>query len=427
MNIAMFTNLYLPLVGGIQRSIATFKREFEERGHRVLVVTPEVKDQPLDDPTVVQVPAIQNFSGSDFSVAIPLPGYLSQTLDEFAPELVHSHHPFLLGDTAVRAATKRECPLVFTYHTMWEHYLHYAPDDSPAMQRFVKRMAAEYCNLCDHVIAPCESIAEILRERDITTPISAISTGIDTERFHDGDGDVARERAGVPHNAFVAGYIGRLGPEKNLTFVAEALVRFCRRRKDAHALIVGTGEAAADVEQVFAEADLGDRLHMPGVLQGSDLVDAYHALDAFVFASKSETQGLVLAEALAAGCPVVALDAPGARDVVEDGKNGRLLMDEDAEGFAKALRRFAEHTPSEYAELQKAALAAGGRLSRGNCAEQMLELYQQLVADHTSASRDSAWRAWSRTRERLAAEWQLWSGRAAAAAEAATPERPVSG
>ncbi len=422
MNIAMFTNLYLPLVGGIQRSIATFKRELEQRGHHVLVVTPKLADQPLDDPAVVQVPAIQNFNGSDFSVALPIPGYLSHTLDEFAPDIVHSHHPFFLGDTAVRAATKRACPLVFTYHTMWEHYLHYAPADSPAMQTFVKRMAAEYCELCDQVIAPCESIAEILRDRGVTTPIHAIPTGIDAARFASGARDAGRQRLDIPPAALLAGYIGRLGPEKNLHVVADALVRLCRQRDDARALIVGRGDMVPELRRTFDDAGLHERLHMPGVLEGQELVDAYHALDVFVFASKSETQGLVLAEAMAAHRPVVALDAPGARDIVVDGRNGRLVEHEDPARLADAITDIADLPQAQRTALQDAAAETGTHFSSDQCATRLVELYKEVLQRKTK-SRTSATSAWTRSLERLGAEWHLWSGRAAAVADAAQTDK----
>jgi glycosyltransferase involved in cell wall biosynthesis len=419
MNIAMFTNLYLQIVGGVQRSIATFKREFEQRGHRVLVVTPALNDKTLKDPTIVQVPAIQNFNGSDFSVAIPIPGYLTRTLDEFAPDIAHAHHPFLLGATAMRAATKYGCPLVFTYHTMWEQYLHYAPADSLAIQTFVKRMAAEYCNLCDHVIAPCASIAAILRERNVTTPITVIPTGIDVARFQRGDGEAGRRRVGIPPGSFVAGHVGRLAREKNLVVVAKALIRLCAERADARALVVGEGEEAARIERMFQDAGMADRLHMPGTLQNQELVDAYHALDVFAFASKSETQGLVLAEAMAAGRPVVALEAPGARDILRDGGNGRLLEREDAVGFAHAILEIADLPADQYSLMQQTARETAKEYSNENCVARALELYNQLTTQKAKR-RAVAENAWSRSLRRLEAEWNLWSGRAAAAGNAMT-------
>lgn len=420
MNVAMFTNLYLPLVGGIQRSIATFKREFEKRSHHVLVVTPALDNGSVNDPDVIEVPAIQNFNGSDFSVAIPIPGYLSKTLDDFAPDLVHSHHPFFLGDAALRAATKRDRPLVFTYHTMWEHYLHYAPSDSPAMQEFVKRMAIEYCNLCDQVITPCASIADILRDRGVTVPMTAIPTGIDTARFCAGDGTELRQQHDIPADAPVAGYIGRLGPEKNLEFVAAVLTEFCRREPTAHALIVGRGESATRVKDIFSDAGCADRLHMPGVLEGEPLINAYHALDVFVFGSKSETQGLVLAEAMAAGCPVVALDAPGARDIVRDGENGRLLDEEDASAFAAAVGEALTAPEGERRAMQESARQTGDAYSSGHCAERMLELYEQVP--RRSRRERTAPGAWRHSLRQLETEWNLWTGRAVAAGRALTSE-----
>ncbi len=417
MNIAMFSNLYLPLVGGVPYSIATFKREFEQMGHKVLVVTPEL-DEPRDDPDVVEVPAVQNFNGSDFPMAVPVPGYLSKTLEEFSPDLVHTHHPFLLGDTALRTAISRDRPLVFTYHTMWEHYLHYAPADSPAMQEFVKQMAAAYCDLCDHVITPSESIAEILRERGVTTPITALPTGIETDRFRNGDAGEGRRRLGIPADAPVAGYIGRLGPEKNLGVVADALIEFCRRRPSARALVVGYGEDTKRIRGAFEDAGLADRLYMPGTLSGQELIDAYHALDVFVFASRSETQGLVLAEAMAAGRPVVAVDAAGARDVVRDGENGHLIPSEDPTALADAILAVIEQHETDLTAMQKVAVATAEELSSSACAARAVELYNEVLR-HTIKDRTAAESAWARSLRVLEAEWNLWRGRVEAAAAAA--------
>lgn len=419
MKIVMMTNLYRPHVGGIQRSIEWFAGEFRRRGHEVLIAAPRVERHPLNEPDVVEVPAIQNFSESGFSLALPLPRELTERLDDFEPDIIHSHHPFLLGDSAMRAAAKRDLPLVFTYHTMWEHYLHYAPADSPAMQRFVKRMAVEYCNLCDQVIAPCESIAEILRERGVETPIAAIPTGIDAERFQHGDRQAGRAQLGLPDDAFVAGYIGRLGPEKNLGFVAQALVALCQAREHAQAVIVGNGEAVPEIQRVFDEAGLSDRLHLPGILKDEALVNAYHALDAFVFASKSETQGLVLAEAMAAGRPVVALDAPGAREIVRDGENGRLLENEQVAAFREALLQLADQPADEREALQTAARQTSADYTSGRCAERVLALYERLRTQGAKR-RDVEDHAWTRSLRQLATEWQLWRGRAAAAGNAFT-------
>ena len=167
MNIAMFTNTYLPHVGGVANSVRRLTEDCRERGHHVCVVAPEFPDMPDEEKEIIRVPAIQNFNGSDFSVSLPAPFLLSETLDEFKPEIIHTHHPYLLGDTALRVSANRDLPLVLTYHTMYERYTHYVPGDSPRFKRFVIELASGFANLCDHVIAPSESIAQILKERNI--------------------------------------------------------------------------------------------------------------------------------------------------------------------------------------------------------------------------------------------------------------------
>lgn len=132
MRIVMITNTYTPHVGGVARSVEAFTTAYRERGHEVLVVCPEFENAPEEGSGVVRVPAIQRFNGSDFSVVLMAPRWLRRKVEAFRPDLVHSHHPFLLGATAVRLARMLDVPLVFTHHTMYEHYTHYVPGDSPA-------------------------------------------------------------------------------------------------------------------------------------------------------------------------------------------------------------------------------------------------------------------------------------------------------
>ena len=312
MNIWMMTNTYTPFVGGVARSVTAFTRECRKAGHRVLVVAPVYEGAPKSEEDVVRIPAIQDFNGSDFSVALPVPGYLTAYFDECRPDVVHSHHPHLLGNTAVRIASRFSRPLVFTHHTMYEQYLHYVPAEAARMREFVIALVTGYCNLCDCIIAPSQSVAEILRERGVESPIEIIPTGVDVRAVREG------RRRGV--SLHCAGFRGR--PSSPATWAGWRRRRTCRswrRRcgrlppgpKNGHFLVVGSGPSANEIKRVFREAGLRRRLHLVGSLEGQDLVDAYHAMDVFVFASRSETQGMVLTEAMAAGKPVVALDAPG--------------------------------------------------------------------------------------------------------------------
>lgn len=404
MNVLMFTNTYLPIVGGVSESVQRLKRQLQAAGHRVLVVAPRLEGQPRKERDVVRVVAVQHFNGSDFSLPVPIPGQLHEAIEAFDPDIVHAHHPFLLGDTAARAAETYGLPLIFTHHTLYEHYTHYVPGDSPRMQRFAVALATQYTWLCDEVIAPSESIRDLLRQREANPRISVVPSGVDTARFAVGDGTHWRHRLGIPEAAYVIGHLGRLALEKNLAFLAQAVAEALVRAPEAHFLVVGEGEARGDIQALAEARGVAGRLHFTGRLQGQSLIDAYHAMDVFAFASHSETQGMVVAEAMAAGLPVVAIDAPGVREVVVEGRNGRLLAGDDVDAMAEVLAALA--APDVRLPLAKAALEAAAEYDEARCAERCLAVYRRAIArggPFTHADEGG----WERIRHRLGAEWHM--------------------
>ncbi|RXE49734.1 glycosyl transferase family 1 [Chromohalobacter israelensis] len=401
----MFTNTYCPIVGGVSESVQRLKRCLQRQGHSVLIVAPKLDGQPRFERDVVRVVAMQRFNGSDFSLPVPVPGQLYEAIEAFQPDLVHAHHPFLLGDTAARVAQTYGLPLIFTHHTLYEHYTHYVPGDSPRMQRFAIALASEYTRLCDAVIAPSESIAELLAQRGVRAEkVRVIPSGVDTRTFAQGDGGRWRQRFGIPDDAMVVGHVGRLAMEKNLDFLAAALARFLARHPKARALIVGEGEARMAMHEHAAREGVADRFHYTGKLHDQALIDAYHAMDAFAFASHSETQGMVIAEAMAAGLPVVAINASGVREVLRDGVNGIMLPGDDIDAFANALETLQSSARRE--ALRQGALESAHAFDERRCAERCLTVYRQVLEAETSAAeRDDG--AWEKVRGRLEAEWRL--------------------
>lgn len=374
--------------------MATFASELRRLGCAVRVVAPEFDDQPADETDVVRIPAIQRFNGSDFSVRLPIPGLLDETIEAFDPQVVHSHHPFLLGDTALRIAAARGLPLVFTHHTMYEQYTHYVPLDSPAMKRFVAKLAVGYCGLCDRIVAPSRSVADILRRRGVRRPIEEIPTGVDVAKFGSADGAALRRELGIPATAPVVGHLGRLAPEKNLAFLGEAIGAYLWRDEGAYALVAGDGPSRAALRDYFEREGLADRVRLPGTLVGDALLRAYAAMDVFAFASKSETQGMVLAEAMASGKPVVALDAPGAREIVRDGVNGRLLKRDGVFAFATAIAGLTAAPAEERAKFREGALATAREFSQEVCAAKLLALYEDVLRApplHAASPDDYPW------------------------------------
>jgi len=405
MNILMMTNTYKPILGGLERSIEGFSNEYRKLGHNVKIVAPEFPDmKPEAD--VIRIPAIQNFNGSDFSIQLPIPGPLIEALGDFKPHLIHTHHPFLVGDTALRMATKYNVPLVFTHHTLYEENVHYVPGNDEALKRFVVELSTGYANLADHVFAPSESVMRLIKERGVKTPVSVVPTGINLEMFAKGDGQAARKKHNIPADAFVVGHIGRLAAEKNLEFVTRAVAEFMKKEKRAHFLIGGKGPSEDALKEIMTKEGVADRLHLAGVVKGQDLVDTYQAMDVFVFASQSETQGLVITEAMAAAIPVVAVDAPGVREVVVDGINGRLLARESIEDYVAALEWLAAQPKTNVIKIKKACKDTAGEFSTDKCTQRAMKVYVNLVVEGFFRKEvdDSTW---SKTTRMIQTQWEL--------------------
>jgi glycosyltransferase involved in cell wall biosynthesis len=237
-----------------------------------------------------------------------------------------------------------------------------------------------------------------------------------------GDGARFRRAHGIDRGDRVVGHLGRLAPEKNLSYLAEAAAGLLSRENGVF-LVVGDGASAEDIRRIFQDRDLENRLVMTGKLTGEDLRDAYHAMDLFVFASKTETQGMVLVEAMAAGLPVVALDAPGVREVIRDKENGRLRPGAaSTEIFAEAAAE-GFRDPEAARTWSRGALSTAESFSRKHMAERLLRLYLSAQYGHQGDTRPpEEFIPWDKLLRGLKAEWDLLSQKATASMESMKEE-----
>ncbi len=330
----MITNTYAPHVGGVARSVQRFTDEYRKFGHNVTIAAPG-EHQPSDR-NVLRIPSIPDINGSSFSFPIITKklesSLIIHELFTNKPDIIHSHHPFLLGNTARRLSDYFKVPLIFTHHTMYEQFAYAAGNLGRNHPMFFADLATEYANTCDVVIAPSKSTKEILTSRGVKTPIKICPTGLSLHKFAQGTRSALRRKLKIHPSSPVIGYVGRLAPEKNLEFLGKAASGYLFQNPTAHFIVVGDGPYADTLKSQIQS----NRCHFTGSLNGQDLTDAYHAMDLFVFSSVSETQGMVLVEAMAAGLPVVAINAPGIRDVIVNHYNGRLVF-QNIDDFIEAI------------------------------------------------------------------------------------------
>ena len=334
MRVALFTNNYLPFRGGVTTAVETLRTGLEAAGHQAWVFAPGARGA-ADPPFVFRYPAIPAPTYPGFAVPVPVSPHLARVARGLRPDVVHVQHPFLLGLTGRRLARRLGVPLVFTYHTRYEKYAHYVPLPERVVATLAVRLACRFADRADLVVAPSVAIAETLRERGVRAPVAVIPTGVPLDHFRPGDRGVARATLGLDPGRLSCLYVGRLDREKSVERVIEAFALIAGALPEAELLLVGQGAHAAALRRLAAASPGAGRIRLLGGHAREALPAFYRAADLFLFASETETQGLVLAEAHACGLAAVAVRASGVEEVVVDGETG-LLTKPDARDLADA-------------------------------------------------------------------------------------------
>lgn len=379
MNIGVFADSYKPYTSGVVTSICTFREELERKGHRVYIFAPQYPEYKDDDPFVhrfISVPAPGN---PDYTLAIPVSPRIYALTKKLDLDIVHVHSPFILGRYGAKVARRYDLPLVFTYHTMYDQYVHYVPVARELARDVTIRYSRHFCNQCDLVIAPSHEVKEMIKQHNIKTEVEVIPTGVPLRKFQQGDDTWLRRTYNIPADHLVCIFVGRLTKEKNIDFLLKAFSSIKKSFPDVHLVIVATGPLEDELKKLTVH--LGLRLDedviFTGFLSEENLVNAYRGADLFTFASVTETQGIVLIEAMAAGLPVVAIRAGGVPDMVDDGIDGLLAKNEEDDFVEKVCRVLGDRDLRS--RLTEGAKAKAYRMSAEGTADRLELKYRQLV------------------------------------------------
>jgi glycosyltransferase involved in cell wall biosynthesis len=334
--IALFTNNYLPFRGGVTTSVETLRRGLEMRGHEAWVFAPRFPDAVDNGHRIVRYPSLPAATYPEFALAVPWAPGVGRRVRAERFDVFHAHHPFLLGPAARRLARREGRPVVFTYHTRYDKYAHYVPLPRRFVEAAAVGLSTRFAARADAVLAPSALIRDELRARGVTVPIAVVPTGVDLVRFSPGDAAAARRRLGLAPDGPVLLYVGRLDREKSVGRILEAFERVAGTVPRVRLVLVGHGTEAEALRRRARRLPVADRIVFLGVRPHEALVERDRAADLFVFASETETQGLVLAEAAACGVPAVTVSGPGCEEVVRDGETG-LLTKAQAPALAEAV------------------------------------------------------------------------------------------
>lgn len=376
MKIALLTDVYKPMINGVTNFIALHKRELERRGHEAWVFTPGNVDYQDDEPRVVRSRAIPL---SDTGYYINL-GYDRATRDLLRQmDILHAQHPFLSGVIAAAMGQRHGIPVVFTNHTRYDVYAQqYLPMVPPSLtETFLESFFPAFTQRCDLVVAPSRGIYEVMLRWGVSCRVECVPNGIDLSRFRSPRPVRTRAELGIPDEATLAIFVGRMAGEKNIVFLLRAFAPVAQDVPHAYLLMVGGGPELEDYQELAQDLGIADRVCFTGRVPYEEIPGYLALADFFVTASVSEVHPLTVLEAFAAGLPVLGITSPGIADTVEPGKNG-LLSTYDRAAFALKLASLFQD--SALREL----LAAGARetaphYSIERTTGRYLELYEELI------------------------------------------------
>lgn len=391
MKLLMLSDVYFPRVNGVSTSIASFRGALERQGHEVTLICPDYPVGQVDEPGIRRIAS----GGVPGDPEDRLMRYrrvlaLTETLAEESFDLIHVHTPFVAHYAGLALGRRLGIPVVASYHTLFEEYLHHYVRWLPRpWLRFVaRRLSVRQCRQLRALVAPSRAMAEVLVRYGVTTPLAVIPTGLALEAFARArlPGDF-RARYGLPRRARLLLFVGRTAHEKNIGFLIALLPRVLAAHPETHLVITGEGPAREALARRAEALGVADAVHFLGYLdRDGPLQAAYRAADAFVFASRTETQGLVLLEALALGTPVVSTAVMGTREVLEEGQ-GCLIAEEDADDFAAKVNRLLAD-PSLATELSRRGQAQARRWHEDARAAELAAFYRRYAggSDNTETS-----------------------------------------
>lgn len=380
MRVGIFTESYPPLINGVSTSVQTLIAHLEHAGHEVFVFTSRYPRYLDDRKGVFRYPSMNSLVEPDYVLPIPFSPRITRAIPRLKLDIVHSQSPFLLGLVARRVARSLNVPHLATNHTLYTEYAHYFPLlPVSATRRLLIAWMRDFYDSCDHVLAPSEMTRQRLIEGyGVQTPVTVIPTAIPAPPYVLARPAETKQEFQLPPDARILLYVGRLAPEKNLDLLLRSFALIMARTNDTYLILAGSGKSRGALESRARSLGIHRRTRFAGFLGRTKLDPLYQAAEVFVFPSKTETQGLAVGEALAAGLPCVVVNAGGAPESVRDGIDGFLVEDDAEQMTARTLELLAD--PLLRRNMSEEAKRGAAARTPESIGGRMVAVYEELIA-----------------------------------------------
>lgn len=389
MRIGIFTDTYPPYINGVSTSIAMLQHALEKQGHEVYIVTvnPEnMKYQFDEEGKVIRIPGVP-IGIYDYRLTGIYPVRAIETIKKWDLDIIHSHTEFGIGTFARIMAKQLDIPLVHTYHTMYEDYVHYVTKGyfQRSSKKIVEYLTKFYCDkTATELIVPTKKTYDLFKQKyKYDRNVHIVPTGIEVERFYQeqfkkSELDGLRKKLGIKETDPVILFVGRLGDEKSVNVLIEAHISITRTNPNTKLLIVGTGPDLEKYQELARKYGVSKDVIFAGRVDWNEVPKYYQLASVFATASKTETQGLTVIEAMAGSVPVVAYDDDAFREVVVDGLNGHLFQTKKE--YKDAVRDIINH-PDTYEQMCRQARITADQHSSKYFAQQVLDVYRAALGD----------------------------------------------
>lgn len=386
MHILMISDVYFPRVNGVSTSIQTFRRNLVDMGHKVTLIAPEYDEASEDETDIIRIPARTVIVDKEDKMMKRR--FIREQIENFKQQkidLIHIQTPFVAHYEGVHIAKELQIPSISSYHTFFEEYFYnYIKWLPKRWLRYAARaFSRSQCQQVDALLVPSSPMHDVLRDYGINAPMHVLPTGLRLDDFSSGNGDAFRKQLDIAKARPCIAFVGRIAHEKNISFLLTMFSLLKQQVADACFLIAGEGPALPNLKKQCQQLGLESSIHFVGYLnREGELQSCYKAADVFVFASRTETQGLVLLEAMACGTPVVSTAVMGTKDVMKDGEGG-LIAPENEQQFANKIAGLLLD-PISRQTMQAKAIAYASEWSQENMTLRLLQHYQTLIDQHDS-------------------------------------------